>query len=801
MANTYSDDSSGTVTPVTNNPVVTAWRPNFALENPYEGVPEDYIVQIRGTQAYNDALGKGWFTDSINITPKAPVENTPTYLAPLSDGSTSPPKTVALTTVWKPDFTKPSPYERMPPEYITAVNESFVPTEANPLSPVEIAMRQGQISGITPVGSSDVDKLLPTYGKVEEGYTLTPQSQKMVDAMNNVALKPYLSVTGDGKLSVDIGKAAAAGVNINLLSDLGYSQQEIDSNKNDYVKYTADKKQYDNELVKFETDLKSQPLELQNAYNKGGIDAYNRALTQYNNTQQLVFKAQLATMPQELQIAYKTGGYDNYLKAVDVYNTKVEKQQHMYDLSMNILDSYKDKNGIYDITKYLKDVKGTKGSDLVLKSAGFSDEDIKLAQYQANLNYGQQMWQGMTPWDEARGQKVSVAGASIMAAELVVPGVYTARHWNDMSVGEKSLAIAIDAVSIIPFISAAGRGARVVSVTGEAVRGARFVGALKGIGAEMAAQVTAPVNIIIHPIGTAKTTFREVSGLIENIASKNRLPEAAVTNLYHTAKLRVVDTTTKAEAMVMRDEVVRMAGQSQSKSVFVQLGDNVVELRPSKLMKELGGGMASGTAFGEQLNKKIVTVGENDLAKGGMYFSPTPAPRFSAAASTGAMGKEHTLIIASPETAKKMVSSNKTYRGTVELEAILPEGEQIKIAQKLYTRIGPTGQYTEILLEKPLSLRQIAKLKLEGLAETIKQPFQPVIKTKGTAFAGTLGEEETQELSRVLRASGNTRQATSVVRAYKLITTDVPRASTPTISGKRGRVSATELEKIGRAHV
>lgn len=853
-----------------------AFLPDFSKSNPYEGVTPEYITQIRGTQAYKDAIANGWFQDNTAIQPVVIVSNSPsiseqipTYLSPLA-------------TNWKPDFTKINPYEGMPPEYADLVSKTFVPTNDNPLSPVQTAALQNQIPldtvsretifnltdaqkkilGVntisevknievpeaikqivpvpvkveapkiapitTTISSSEIDKLLADFSKVEEGYILTPQSQKMIDAMNNSALRPYLSAGADGKLAIDIGKAAAEGVNTNLLMDLGYTIFDIAEAKKEYNEYVSAVKQYeidkakyeqelkdykiakvkyDEDLKKFEAELKNQPQIIQDAYWKhkddkvnGPLYYYNQAVAQYNRNQNMIFELELKTLPQELQDAYKKGGYDAFNKAVTDYNKKVELQQGQYDLAMSTLEPYKDKNGIYDITKYLADVKNMKGSDLILKNAGFSEDDIKTAQYQSKLNVGQQIWQGMTPWEETRGEKVSLGGATIMAAELLVPGVYTARHWNDMSVGEKSLAIAIDAVSLIPLAGAASRGARAVSVTGKATKAARLRGAIKGIGLEARAQLTAPVNIIIHPIGTAKTTFRELSGLVENIASKNRLPEAAVTNIYHTAKLRIADATSKVEAMAIRDEVVRLAGQSQNKSVFVQLGDNIVELRPSKLMKELGGGMASGTPFGELLSKTgKITVGENELAKGGMYFSPTPAPRFSTAASGGGVGKQHVLIIASPETAKKMVSSAKTYKGTAELEAILPEGEQINIAQKLYTRIGPTGQYTELWLEKPLTLKQIAKLKLEGLAETFKQPFQPVISAKGSAIS-TLSKADVDELYRTLRASGNTRQATSLMRAYAMVSSPAfGRVKAPTISSKRGTASQAEYDRAQTA--
>jgi hypothetical protein len=37
---------------------------------------------------------------------------------------------------FKPDFNNPNPYEGMPPEYVAQVQQNYVPTAKNPLSPV-----------------------------------------------------------------------------------------------------------------------------------------------------------------------------------------------------------------------------------------------------------------------------------------------------------------------------------------------------------------------------------------------------------------------------------------------------------------------------------------------------------------------------------------------------------------------------------------------------------------------------------------------------------------------------------------
>ena len=49
----------------------------------------------------------------------------------------------------------------------------------------------------------------------------------------------------------------------------------------------------------------------------------------------------------------------------------------------------------------------------------------------------------MTPWAEEKQETVTAKGGAIMAAELVVPGVYATRNWGEMSGGEKAFIIVL----------------------------------------------------------------------------------------------------------------------------------------------------------------------------------------------------------------------------------------------------------------------------------------------------------------------------------------------------------------------
>ncbi|OGN90750.1 MAG: hypothetical protein A2Z70_01340 [Chloroflexi bacterium RBG_13_48_17] len=473
----------------------------------------------------------------------------------------------------------------------------------------------------------------------------------------------------------------------------------------------------------------------------------------------------LAKLPEKYQAIAREKGPT---AAVEAAETDIANQ----DKVLKLIEQYKTPEGDYNLSAFLSDqkklvylkpelgesptggayilksVEGPKGQltdrakEALLTAAGFDAEAIKPLIAESKLTIPQQAWRNITPWDESKGERATPKGAAVMAAEMYAPGVFTVKNWNELSPLERALYIAIDAASLVPLVGAAAAGARTASVTGKAAKLARLGGAARGLGVETLAQIKAPVNVILHPVGTVKTTARELGGIIETIADPRKLPESAITNIYHTLKLRVKDATTPAKAKAMTDLLVQEAARSKDKRVFIQAGDQVLEIERSPIMRETAG-LASGSPMGEELLKgksSVVTVGED-----GMYFSPNPPPRFSQSTGSGLVGpdpeKGHTLIIISPKMAEKVVSSNKTYQGTAELEGILTEGTKIPIAQKLYTRVGPTGQYTELWLEKPLSARQIIKLKAEGLAETIKQPFTPAIKIETTGAKILKGQE------------------------------------------------------------
>ena len=508
------------------------------------------------------------------------------------------------------------------------------------------------------------------------------------------------------------------------------------------------------------------------------------------------------------------------------------------NLALRTLEPYKDKDGNYDVVKYLKDTKGTKGGDLVLKNAGFSEDSIKQASEHASLSFGQLIWRGMTPWDESKGETVAGSGkdskwldirtgktisdeehkkiamsseadyyvrstdsakqlaknVTIMAAEQVVPGVYAGRHWNDMTDGEKAFNIVLEVATVSPFVGAASRGARLVSTAGKA---ARLTSAAKAIGREAVGQVMAPVNLIIHPVSSAKTTARSITDLVEHISDFSKLPEVVVYTSYGTTKLRLSDIKNPADAKAARDALMELAAKGERP--IVQIGDQVIELARSPLMKELKGGLVHTTPMGEAFEGGLKVAKKPGMppSEQGLFLSHEPLPRFTKTTAFNLAGGDKPIIyITSREMAEKSIPTAKLYDSPVgkvaEMERKFAVSTDVQPpVQKLYTRIGPEGQVVELWLGKRLSKAQILKLKLMGITESFKSIWTEPITIKNRGVTAGLTKSDIEDVANILKESGNADQARNLVRAVGL--SAAMRKPAPALTRVATRVRSSQI--------
>lgn len=401
------------------------------------------------------------------------------------------------------------------------------------------------------------------------------------------------------------------------------------------------------------------------------------------------------------------------------------------------------------------------------------------------------------PPPQSIAQKVK--GGAIIAAEVLIPGVYAGRHWSQMSGAEKGLILAIDAICLLPMTGAAVRGARAAYPQTSSL--ARLAGATKAVGKEAISFVRAPVDLIVHPIQTVKGVgtgvkyqARNIESLLENVVHPSKIPEAVITTSQGTVRIPVSKVS---DANKVRNQIMVLAKRNER--IFVEIGNARVEVVRSPLMKEAGGGLAHATPQGTawEYGGKVAVKPGLSTAEQGLFFSHEPLPRFTLSTAYGKVGEKPAIIIISKETAESAVSSGKIYRGTAELESKLPVGTVIfEPKQRLFTRVGPMQERVEIWLEKPLTRVQIAKLKAQALVESVKTLAQPPIKI--SKLNKGLTDDEARALSKILGES-DSELAGRVLRTGRIVSRG--RTAPPSLArligrvGARGRVSESALRR------
>lgn len=208
------------------------------------------------------------------------------------------------------------------------------------------------------------------------------------------------------------------------------------------------------------------------------------------------FEETLKDMPGSLQQAYRTGGVAGYNKAVAAYNKSLDKLKASQDKAFKALEPYQVGDG-YNITAFLKE---NPDKTYMLRELKFSPASIREAQASARESEPPtvseeatgfslfvegtkttkkeltKLWDNITVpliqsvfvKEEARGPKHEERinkirdsindtadkikddpGAAVMVGlETVIPGFYTATHWDKLSPSEKIFSVTADAAII-----------------------------------------------------------------------------------------------------------------------------------------------------------------------------------------------------------------------------------------------------------------------------------------------------------------------------------------------------------------
>jgi len=215
--------------------------------------------------------------------------------------------------------------------------------------------------------------------------------------------------------------------------------------------------------------------------------------------------------------------------------------------------------------------------------------------YSPNLS----TWEYLTPWSEEKGETVGDVGwvgrAGIVAAEMIIPGVYIARKWSTMPSWERGLMIGLDVVSIIPMIGFGVRG-----VASGVMKGMTRQAALKQVAI---AQLKAPYTIIRHPLSTLKVipqTIKETTRVFYAPWEAVMHSRAGMSSFWSDLRL-VVGTggEVSAETLHSMQQLTRMAVADTTAKYRV--GTQVVELDAVAMVKSGKNPAAiSSTSFGDR---------------------------------------------------------------------------------------------------------------------------------------------------------------------------------------------------------
>ena len=495
------------------------------------------------------------------------------------------------------------------------------------------------------------------------------------------------------------------------------------------------------ERLKWEAELKAANPALFNIYKTGGVSVYNQAIHLSDKSYTMTLKAQEAA-----------------LKLLEPY-----KKQGWYEGSPDT----------YDIISYIKannkNDKQLNEARKVLHNAGFDAESIKTAE--KYVMAGGQLWyyNGKTITEKERDeliakykrQSILVQEGKLDPSKLgdnpsdfitkvaspearatiqgFIPIVSTINYskeaskegWTGSEVAWMTAQVAFDALFFLPVITGAAAGARAATSGSMWVsRGARIKGALKGAGEYLLATVAAPYTIVAHPLETVKGLYKP----IETVLFPRRIPVGAVETTYHTIKLpqKMVGAGVK-ETKALRTAVTKAAIGGEEAIATVE--GVTFKLEPTALQK-LGAPVAiSGTPDVRPFLEGAV------VSKDGLFVAPSLHTRFAQATSGGAVPKgavKGALFIRDEKILQSLQASPRTglYKGTAEIEEIVKAGTNLgKPTQILYTR-DANGDLLHILVfGKKFSPFEVAKLKLIGMADTIRVMYTPPAELKGEASA------------------------------------------------------------------
>ena len=335
-----------------------------------------------------------------------------------------------------------------------------------------------------------------------------------------------------------------------------------------------------------------------------------------------------------------------------------------------------------------------------------------------------------------------------------IPFYGTARTWEDSPWWARGLAIASDLAFLVPVVGQVSAGVRAGTTIPRV------------LGRVAITEVKAPFTAIRHPIKTTKAALEP----LETLLVPKKVPLAATE--IRTSTVRIpAQKLGVAEAKRVRDIATARAIVGERAEVVTRTG-SAVELTPTALKKVAPVAVHSTPDIRPFLEGGTVQFGR----EGGLFVSPTLQTRFTRASAFGELPKDGipgALLIRDPEVLRTLESSGKLFRGTAEVEAVVPAGVRLpRPSQTVFTRDAAGNRLTLAIIGKPLTPAELAKLKIVGAVDTVRDIFRPALtirRRQATRQLNTFIEKagEAEELNKsALKASraGNVAEAATLER-------------------------------------
>lgn len=333
----------------------------------------------------------------------------------------------------------------------------------------------------------------------------------------------------------------------------------------------------------------------------------------------------------------------------------------------------------------------------------------------------------------------------------MIPGYAAYRASNEGRTGAAVGNLVLDLLTFVAPVKMVSSEVRATRVGGSIAK-SQAKGTLKAVLAE----IKSPWTMIRHPKATARAVFEP----IETVLRAEKLPTASLEMRANTVKIPVAEFKNATSAKAARDALFTAA--QTGKKLTVTTADGItVNLPATALQKHLSGAVMHSTPDIRPFINGFEAVGR----EGGQFFSPTLHTRFTLSNAFGDIKQAKdavrgALLINDEAILSKLKPSGKVYRGTVEIEKILPNGTKVGApVQSILTRDAAGEPLIVLVFGKKLTKVQLAKMKFTGTVDTIKDIFRPAYTIKGSKKATKLFDELAEEAERYAKLKVEYKQA------------------------------------------